>query len=95
MFIPFGFWQPLENCSTKYCPTLNVLSGTLAGTVGTTQIVNTCVDDSSAMVTLPFNFHIVGNAYRNWLLAATLTSPQEQDLQVIVGLAEEILLYLN
>lgn len=70
VFIPFSFWQRLENCSATYCPTLNPMSASLQGTAGMTQIIDSCIDDNSILVTLPWDFHIVNTPYRNWYIGS-------------------------
>lgn len=66
IFIPYTYWQSLINCSSTYCPTLTALNATLQGTAGMTQVVNTCIDDDSIMVTFPFDFFLSNVLYRNW-----------------------------
>ena len=66
VFIPFANWQRLSNCTATYCPTLSPIVATLQGTAGTTQVVNTCVDDGNTLVTFPFDFFLGNTAYRDW-----------------------------
>jgi hypothetical protein len=70
IFIPFGFYQRLVNCTPTYCPTLTPVSATLRGSTGMTQIVSANADDANLGVTLPFSFSLGGTGTTSWFLGS-------------------------
>lgn len=66
VFVPYAFWQDLENCTSNYCPTLSPVAATLQGTAGMTQLVSTCVDDGFTAITFPFEIAINNTNYATW-----------------------------
>jgi hypothetical protein len=70
VFVPFSHWTERNNCSTGYCPTLNVSAASLLGTAGMTQIVSTCIDDNSILVQFPFDFFLNQTAFTNWYIGS-------------------------